>query len=103
MNIEQIKQIVNSSVKDDVKEALIIRVLALDKKVIPDILNVLYGEREQKERLITDMNVEISRYNIHINNKTLLKENKDFLNKETKKLYQTWIKWIVPLFNNQFK
>lgn len=102
MDIDKIRQIVNASVEDAVKEALIIRVLALDKKVIPDILNILNEEREQKQELISDMNVEISRYNIFINSPKLLKKELTFVNNETKKLYEKWKGFIAPLFNNKF-
>jgi hypothetical protein len=102
MNIEQIIQIVNSDAKEEIKEHLIIRTLALDKKVIPNILKILDEERDNKTKLIADLNVEVSRYNIHINNNVLLKENRVFLNKRTKELYEKWKGFISPLFNNKF-
>lgn len=62
MNLENIKEIVNSSgLSTESKKSLIFRDIAKDKKAIPSILQILNSERGMKDDLITDMNLELSR------------------------------------------
>ena len=71
MNIDKIKEIVNSTMPEDAKRHFIIQVLAQDKKVIPTMMEILEEERTQTKELITDMNLELSRADVHIQNPTL--------------------------------
>ena len=72
MDLEKIREIVNrESLPEEAKEFLIIQVLATDKKVIPLIMKVLDEERSQNHELICDMNLELSRADVHIENPTL--------------------------------
>jgi hypothetical protein len=61
MDIDSIKKIVNSNIPDESKRQCIIGILANDKDVIPEILQILNEERKQKENLILDFNAELSR------------------------------------------
>lgn len=72
MDILSIKSIVNSDqLPEDMRASMIISVLAKDKEVIPLILEIIDVERKQKEELIVDMNLELSRAEVHIKNPTL--------------------------------
>lgn len=66
MDIKKIKKIVESMYSDEDKRYLILRDIALDKNAIPDILNILDAERKTKQELILDMNMELSRAHIYI-------------------------------------
>ena len=61
MNIKKITEIINLNISDEVKENYILSIIADDKKVIPTILNILNNEREKREELILDTNMELSR------------------------------------------
>lgn len=83
MNVKEIKEIVNlNNVSDDIKESLIIKTLASDEKIIPLIMDILNTEREQNKDLLTDMNLELSRAHIYIDERPESKvEGKDPFNK----------------------
>lgn len=86
MNIKKITEIVNDPLyTDDIKEHLIIAVLADDKNVIPTILDILAVEREKKRQLISDMNFQLSRAHCAIEVPKLNKEH--FVEKEIIKFY----------------
>lgn len=72
MDIEKIRQIVNNEQSPvDHMENGIIQVLAKDQNVIPMILKIIEVERNKKDELIMDMNLELSRAEVHIKNPTL--------------------------------
>ena len=86
MDIKLIREIVNSNANEEMIERLIIRVLAKDEKVIPIIMDILAAERKEKDYLIRDMNAELSRADIGLDNPVVI--NKDnFIQKEIKKFY----------------
>lgn len=71
MNVKKIKEVVNLDIPDEQKERYIISIIADDKKVIPTILEILNDEREKRENLILDSNVELSRALIVLNDDNL--------------------------------
>lgn len=72
MDLKKIKEIIDHKIYDDqTKERLIIQHLATDESVIPDVLRILTLERETKKQLIQDMNLELSRADVHIQHPTL--------------------------------
>lgn len=99
MNLEKIKEIVNYNTTDHVKKSLIISVLSEDKEVIQYILEILSIEREKKEALILDSNMELSRALVVLNDKNL-KWDKDIITDpkwvvgEIKKHYTKWKDYI---------
>lgn len=105
MNIQSIKEIVNSNISDDMKEDLIISVLASDESVIPTMLKILQEERNKKKELIIDMNLELSRAHIYIydrpETKTEAKQafNKSFIMDEIAKFYIKYKGVITHCFN----
>lgn len=103
MNIDTIKEIVNNDIAStEAKERMIIVHLASDSNAIIDILSLLNIERRRQQELIVDLNFEVSRYHTMITHPKLLKGSKEFLNSETKTLYEKWKGFISPLFNNKF-
>lgn len=116
MDLEKIKEIVNSNSFAGVKEQLILSVIAADKNSLPTILSIMDMERKQKNELISEMNLELSRANVHIQNPTLLSgsgnDSKSKISQERKamsaklfiltnisKFYQKWSHTIGHCFN----
>ncbi len=94
MNIKLITEIVNDRTNsEDEKRSLIIGVLARDKNAMPDILELLAEERKNKNELIIDFNLELSRANIYIDERPESKDeiknrfNKQFVTDEIRKFY----------------
>lgn len=90
MDIEKIKQIVNTQLPDATKESLIISVIATDKNVIPNILSIIQIERENNKELILDCNMELSRalLTLEKNNKKII--DPKWVTQEIKKFYKKW-------------
>lgn len=78
MNLKLIKGIVESELPDFAKEDQIIKHLSQDEKVIPKILKMIEIERESKNELLKDMNLELSRAHIYIDTSIPKKEAKGF-------------------------
>ncbi len=67
MNIQALKEALNNNLtSDEQKEYIIIHILAKDKSAMPMILEVLKTEREINRELMIDMNLELSRAHIFI-------------------------------------
>lgn len=66
MNIELLKNILNSKIPDIAKEHAVIQALASDDSVIPSILKIIEQQRRFKSDLINDLNLELSRAHIYI-------------------------------------
>lgn len=108
MNLKRLKEILDSREPDNVKEHLIIQCLSKDEKVIPTIMKILGSERDEKKQLILDMNLELSRAHIYIDerpeNKAEAKQsfNKSFVIDEIGKFYFKY-KGIIGHCFNRFK
>ncbi len=105
MNLKLIEQIINGNNTEEMKRHLIINVLAMDKNAIPDILQVLAQERENKDILITDFNAELSRAHIYIDDRPESKEegknsfNKNFVIDNIGKFYYKHKELVNHLYN----
>ena len=88
MKIEDIKTVVNSNLPDDIKERTILQIISNDKKVIPYLLIMLQTERESKEELILDSNVELSRAATVLQNPELADSN--WVVEQIKLHYEKW-------------
>ena len=67
MNLKKIKEILNHPDRGDKeKEILIFYELARDEKAIPRLLDILNIERQLKSECLKDMNLELSRAHIYI-------------------------------------
>ncbi len=86
MNIKKIKKIINNDYMDnEVKEELILKVIANSKTAIPRIMEMLSYERHIKESLITDLNLLLSKTSAIIENPLLNHGN--FIQKEITEFY----------------
>lgn len=106
MNIEKIKEIVNDNTQsNDYKKLLIVEVLAEDKSIIPMILSVLESERKQSFELISDMNLELSRCHLLVENPKTGKINnlKQFTLDKVKEFYLKYKDRIRHSFNFNFE
>jgi len=78
MDIDKIKDIVNNRIKPkETQEQEIIQVIARDQKAIPLMMQLLSAERATKQNLIDDMNLELSRADVHIQNPVLAAREKN--------------------------
>lgn len=101
---EKIKEIVEeTNLDDEQKYQLILRELAKDYDAVHQIISVIQNNLLLQKELVRELNHEVSRYHIHINDSKLLKKNKDFLNKQTEKMYEDYKKYISPCYNNFIK
>ena len=105
MNIKALKAIINSEFPDTIKEAEIISILADDEKVIPQLMKLLEEERRSKKILIRDMNLELSRAHVYIDelpeakskgNQTL---NKNFVIDKISEFYVKYKSMVTHCFN----
>ena len=105
MNINEIKEIVNSDLPNDYKEKSILFILSKDKNVIPYLLYILERERETNKELILDSNLELSRALVTLNMnqkpKKAAEEQRVFVIDEIKKHYMKWKDKIKCNFNIQ--
>ena len=63
---KKIKEIIDFCYTEDMTEELILNVLAEDTNVIPKILRILGQERKVNKALIKDLNLELSRADVYI-------------------------------------
>lgn len=105
MDIDKIKEIVNSDSSVLLKESQLIEHLSSDKNCIPTLLRILERERSNNKELITDMNLELSRAHIYIDMRAESKsENKESFNKgfvldEIAKFYFKYKQVVTHCFN----
>ncbi len=93
MDIKKITEVITDpDITEEMKEGRILNILAMDKNAIPDLLKILAREREQKQEVITEMNLELSRSHVFIecvNPAALPKKEK--LTSLGPQVTQTWI------------
>ncbi len=96
MNIDKIKTIVNSGIDHDTMRRFIIEVIADDENVIPMVMQILDAERSARKELITDLNLNLSRAHIYIEERPeSKKESKNCFNKTfvIDKIAEVYIKY----------
>lgn len=105
MNLKALKEIINSSYPDSIKEMEIISILAEDQDVIPNIMKLLEQERRSGKELMMDMNLELSKAHIYIEGVPEGKRrandsfNKEFVMDEIEKFYAKYKSVIRHCFN----
>lgn len=100
MNIENIRKIVCSSLDEKSMRYYLIAEIARDKNAILDVMDMLNSERENNKELILDMNLELSRADVHLRDKKLLKINQKFIEGEIDKFYNKYDGIIGHCFRN---
>lgn len=110
MDLKKIQEILSSPMKDDTKEYYILTEIAKDKDAIPTILKLLNQEREVKNELILDMNLELSRADTILEDTKLAnrkgagdKTTKEFALEEIRKFYDKYREYITHCFNKYNK
>ena len=105
MDIDIIKEIVNSEDSVHQKEIRLLEHLASDKDCIPILMRILNSERTMKRELIKDMNLELSRAHIYIDMMQESKSdakgsfNKGFVLNEIAKFYFKYKQVVTHCFN----
>ena len=105
MNLDEIKEIINSDLPDEIKESQLIESIANDENAVPNIMLMLAFERKTNKNLLMDMNLELSRAHIYIDMKPEGKQetkdsfNKAFIMDEIAKFYIKYKGKIVHCFN----
>lgn len=84
---------------DDLEEKILIPILSSDERVVVSLLLLLQAERNSKKELLNDLNLELSRAHIHLENPSLRKENIPFVLSEIEKFYKKWGGKIRHCFN----
>lgn len=93
MDLNSLKDILNGGYPDDIKRHMIIKTLAADEEVIPDILDILAHERKRKKKLVEEMNFQLSRAHIGLEKSKFAKTglNGDrFIEKEIGNFYHNF-------------
>lgn len=90
MNLEAIKQVINSLNEDSIKERDIIKILSSDEKVIPLILEILAAERAETKSLVNEQNFELSRALVALEEPIIKKTSGGFIVGEIKKHFIKW-------------
>ena len=86
MDLEKIKNIVNSKITDELKCHLIVDCLAKDEQVIPLMLQILQVERIRKEKISMEMNQLLSKADVGLDD---VKFNEGgFMQKEIYEFYK---------------
>jgi len=98
MDLQKIKDIVNSDLDNKSKEYKVLGVLAKDKKAIPTILEMLDRERKIKEEVQSEMNLLLSKAHIGLDNKKFNSGN--FMQKEIIEFYTKYKDYVGHCFKN---
>lgn len=101
MDINELKEIINSGLPDETIKSLIITSIAKDENVIPVVMKILERERQLKKEIHEEMNVLLSKAHIGLDN---WKANKDnFIQKEIIEFYTKYSGVVGHCFKNLFK
>lgn len=92
MNLKELKKIVNSDTPDDVKEHLVIVYLANQDDFLPKAMKILAVERKQRYELINDINAELSRAHVYID------ENPEVPRNEKKRFNKNFVMDQIAAF-----
>ena len=87
MDINKIKSVVDLNAPDSIKEELILEILSKDQNLIPNLLKILQGEREERNDLILELNLQLSRAHTGLENPELNEDG--FMQKEIQEFYET--------------
>lgn len=77
-------------VPKNVGEQMILKYLSQDEMVIPSLLQILEMERVAKEELLKDMNLELSRTAVCLEDKQIMKDKGQWILEQVKVFYNKW-------------
>lgn len=92
MNLQLIKEIINSSLREEEKKIAILKILAQDKNIFKYLLKFLEDERNFNKRLLLDTNEELSRALVCLNDNNIKVNKKAILNP----------KWVVSKIKKHY-
>lgn len=76
MNLKKIQEIINDGfLPNESKEQMILNVLSEDENLIPQLLEILEYERKRKKKLLSEMNLELSRAHLTIEKPEINEKN----------------------------
>lgn len=84
MKLERIKSIVNDGYEN--WQQLLLEEVAKDRHAIQHVLTMLAAEREETSQLTTDLNAQLSRAHVALENPAINKDG--FVQKEIRKFYK---------------
>jgi CRISPR/Cas system CSM-associated protein Csm5 (group 7 of RAMP superfamily) len=95
MELNKIKEIIDSSITDSLKIKLILGVIADSDDAIPHVLEMLNSERSKNKEVIKDMNLELSRADSFVGCRDrwkgeLFEKQMVFLQEEIAKFYEKY-------------
>ena len=71
MNIKELKEIINSSLPEEIIKSEIINSIAKDENAIPTIMLILERERKFKKQISDEMNLLLSKAHTGLDNRKL--------------------------------
>lgn len=98
MDLKEISKVLSYPIDDETKKMLIITILAKDKQVIPTIMEILDAEREINNKLLIEMNMQLSRAHLGLEKPSLNKGH--FMDKEIQQFYLKNKEHIGHCFKN---
>ena len=102
MDIKKIRDLLNSEIPDDMQEYWLKRLIANDEEAIPDILQLLAIERQEKKEIIEEMNLQLSRADIGLDNPKVINKN-GFIQNEIREFYAKYKDHIGHCFRKYTK
>jgi hypothetical protein len=87
MNLDKIREILDSSLEDISKERAIFTEIAKDSNAIGIVMFMLDAERKENKELITDLNLYLSKAHVGLEEPKLNKDG--FMQKEISAFYKT--------------
>lgn len=99
MNLNKIKEALNSGMPNELIRMTILEIISNDESAIPQLLEILNHERSRKKQLIADMNLELSRSYLALEEPIFRKDG--FVVKKIKEFYETNKDQVSNLFEKQ--
>ncbi len=101
MNLKKIAELLTLQASDKTIESLILLEISTDEKAIIYMMEILNGERERNQKLITEMNLLLSKAETAIETPKLNKDN--FIQKEVAEFYKKHKGVVGHCFKNYNK
>ena len=99
MDLNKIKQIVDSKNSDFTKESQLLVLFANSEDFLPRLLEIIQYERDKNKELIGELNFQLSRADLGLE-KPILNEN-SFINKEISNFYDRYEDFVGHCFKSK--
>ena len=96
MDLNKIQQVLNMEMPEESKRRTILNIISEDNNALPDMMGILNAEREQKQELILEMNMQLSRADVCIQEPKIAK--KEFVLGEISKFYKEYAAHVRHCF-----